>query len=124
MAGSLWLAVGCGLSWAGLVWLGRGRPAWVLLGGPLALAAGWAKARWILVPRAQTNVQRILRAGDDRCVGGAFGWGSWGLVLLMMAAGFALRHSPLPRPWLGWIYLVIGTALLAAGAVSSLRARA
>jgi hypothetical protein len=113
-AGLLWSAVGSGLLIAGTRWLLTApwriaAPVWVL-----AVAAGFAKARFVLDRPARRIVSRIEERGDSRCLGGFLSWRSWILVALMMALGRLLRESPLPIPARGAIYAVIGVALLAA----------
>jgi hypothetical protein len=118
LAGLAWSAVGVGLLTAGIHWLlAVPRPA-----GALALAAavagGWAKARFVLRPRAEQNAARILASEDGRCAGGAFSWQAWLFVALMMATGITLRHSAVSRFWLGLLYAAVGAALLLASTVS------
>jgi hypothetical protein len=113
-AALLWSAIGTGLVVAGVRWLvGTHAVAWLAV-LPLVLAAGWFKGRFLLAPRAAANAARIVAAGEPRCVGGVFSWRSWALALGMMAGGILLRHSTLPRPWLGLLYATVGVALLAA----------
>ena len=112
LAAMIWSLVGVGLSLAGLRWLfGAGR-LWLLLGLGAALPLGLAKGQLLLAPSARANAKRILAAGEHRCVGGTVSWANWGLVVVMALGGFLLRHSALPRPWLGLAYLAVGTALL------------
>ncbi|MFH1263629.1 MAG: hypothetical protein V1495_09350 [Pseudomonadota bacterium] len=114
LAAFLWSAVGTGLLFAGVHWLwGTDNHLWLAL-FPVAAAIGWAKGRFVLGSRAEANAQRILETTDARCVGGIFSWGSWFLAVGMVALGITLRHSALPRPWLGLLYSAIGTALLTA----------
>jgi hypothetical protein len=118
LASLVWSAVGVGLLVAGLRWLLTAPGSWAWLGLVVALLVGAAKGFWVLARRAADNARRIAAAGEARCPGGAFSWGSWLLAVGMMGAGFGLRHSPLPRPWLGLIYTVVGVALLGASGVS------
>lgn len=108
LAGAVWTAVGAGLAGAGVYWLARSDSLAALL---VALPVGWAKATYLLAPRARVNVRRILASGEGRCPGGVFPWSTWALVLTLMATGTLLRMSPLPRPWLGGVYVAVGTAL-------------
>jgi hypothetical protein len=118
LASLVWSSVGVGLLVTGLRWLLTAPGSWVWLGLVVALLIGAAKGFWILSRRATVNAKRIVAAGEARCLGGAFSWGSWLLALGMIGGGFGLRHSPLPRPWLGLIYTAVGVALLGASAVS------
>ena len=114
LAALLWSAIGAGLLSAGLHWLWGAHAVRWLAVLPLAMAAGWFKGRFLLAPRAAANAARIVAAGEPRCVGGVFSWRSWALALGMMAGGMLLRHSALPRPWLGVLYATVGAALLVA----------
>jgi hypothetical protein len=118
LAGLAWSATGIGLLAAGVHWLlATPSPS---AGAALAAAAvvGWAKARFVLRKRAEENAARILASEDGRCAGGAFSWQAWLFVVVMMAAGIALRHSAVSRFWLGFVYAAVGTALLLASGVS------
>ncbi len=116
VAAFVWTGIGAGLLVAGLRWTFlAGSNTWraVL---PVALAAGWLKGRYVLAPRAAANASRILASAESRCIGGVFSWGSWVFALAMMLLGVTLRHSPIPRPWLGQLYAAVGMALVVAGA--------
>lgn len=111
-AALVWTAVGTGLATAGVWWVaGAGAAAAVpiLVGAALV---GWAKGRFVLAPRAARNAERIVDAGDDRCIGGTFAWSTWVLVAGFVALGAVLRRSSLPRPILGFVYVAVGSALL------------
>ena len=123
VAALLWTGIGTGLAAAGLYWIFGARSAVWLAATPVAVLAGWLKGRFVLGPRAGANARRIVEAGDGRCLGGAFSWGSWGLALGMMIGGILLRRSPIPRPWLGLLYTAVGTGLLAASTASWTRWR-
>jgi hypothetical protein len=114
LAASVWTAIGGGLLSAGVHWIIASRSAVWIAALPVALLAGWLKGRFVLAPRADANTARILAAGNDRCVGGVFSWRGWGLAACMMVGGIVLRHSPIPRPWLGFVYSAVGAALLEA----------
>ena len=124
VAAFMWSGIGVGLLAAGLHWLvAAGSKGW-LVAIPFAVAAGWMKGRFLLMPRAAANAARIVALDDARCLGGAFSWPSWLLAAGMMVGGATLRHSSLPRPWLGCLYTTVGTALLASGWGSWLHWRA
>ena len=118
LAAATWSAVGAGLLAAGLFWLSAaGTPRFLALLA-LALLLGWLKARFVLEPRAAANARRIAAAGDGRCLGGFFSWGSWAFVAGMIVLGATLRRTALPRIWLGLLYGAVGVALLAASRVA------
>jgi len=110
---SLWSAVGLALGAAGVAWcLQAGLPA----GAGLVLAglfAGALKGHFVLRRSARRIARRIAQREDGSCLGGALSWPTWMLVALMMASGIALRHSTIPRPVLGPLYVAVGAALLA-----------
>ena len=47
-----------------------------------------------------------------RCVFAFMPWKSYILVIIMMATGILLRHSPIPKLYLAVLYAAIGTALI------------
>ncbi|MFH2205072.1 MAG: hypothetical protein ABIJ96_18335 [Elusimicrobiota bacterium] len=118
VASLVWSCVGCGLFAAGAGWLveAGGTQAALLLAAGLIIGA--VKGRFVLAPRAATNGQRIIDSGDDRCLGSVFSWRTWGLVVFFMCLGKVLRASPLPRPFLGALYVGIGSALAGASLVT------
>ena len=77
-----------------------------------ALIAGTIKSFFILDKTARKGVRRILEMADGRCLGAVYSIQTWLLVLIMMGAGMALRHSTLPKEILGALYVTIGWALL------------
>lgn len=112
LAASLWTAVGGALLFFGARWLLAERTplTWALL--LVALVGGLLKARFILRRSAQRIIARIRARGDGRCLGGFISWKSWLLVFVMMTMGRLLRGGYLPRMTVGFIYCLIGVALL------------
>jgi hypothetical protein len=114
LAAATWTVVGLVLFIAGARWsLGADAALHPLLFAA-AVAAGLAKAVLFLRHAAARVIRRILRSGDDRCIGGFFSWRTWMLVAIMIIGGGLLRRSGLSAPLLGLVYAAIGTALLAA----------
>jgi hypothetical protein len=118
LAALTWTAVGIALVWVGSGWVMTigGWTHWVGLAAGLAL--GLVKARLVLGRVAGNNARRIVAAGEGRCVGGYLSWPAWLLVLAMMLFGATLRSLPLPRLWLGMVYVTAGAGLLAGSSVS------
>lgn len=114
LAAGTWTVVGAMLLTMGTRWLIQSGGKWwpVLLAA--AVAAGIGKAILVLGPAAGRIKDRIRVRGDGRCLGGFLSVRTWLLVMLMMAAGWALRTSHLPRLLLGLAYAAIGSALLLA----------
>lgn len=115
-AASLWTAVGLGLSVAGGIWCSAALWPWPPILAGTGIVLGGVKGTLVIVPAARRIFRRILAREDGSCLGGAFSWKSWLLVVVMMGAGILLRRSPLPRPLLGLIYSAVGVALLVGGA--------
>jgi hypothetical protein len=109
LAASLWTGIGIMLIVRGVGWLVGS--AWIWLIIP-ALALGTLKSLYILDRTAKRSLDRILRLADGTCLGAVYSFKTWMVVLLMMAAGYTLRHSTLPRSLLGTLYITIGWALL------------
>jgi len=47
-----------------------------------------------------------------RCIFSFIPWKSYILIIIMIAIGFLLRHSPIPKLYLAVLYTGIGTALI------------
>ncbi|MHC4776746.1 MAG: hypothetical protein ACYTBR_15975 [Planctomycetota bacterium] len=93
-----WTAVGLVLLITGARWSLGTEPGLHPVLFAAAVAAGLAKAAFVLRHAANRVVTRILEGGDDRCIGGFFSWRTWFLVAIMIIAGL--------------VYVAIGTALL------------
>ncbi len=119
-AAIVWTAVGAGLASAGSVWTLDAAPtsrgaALVLV---VATAAGIAKGRFLLAPRARANIARILAAGESAGALTVFAPSAWAFAVGMMALGWLLRRSGLPALALGGAYAAVGAALVV-GAIPS-----
>jgi len=116
VAALIWTLVGAGLLAAGFRWtvVDQGVRGWA--GLAVALVLGWLKGRYVLGSRAVANAHRIIATGENRCLGGVFDWSAWVFVLAMIGLGYLLRHSDVPRPWIGVIYAAVGSALILASA--------
>jgi hypothetical protein len=112
LASLLWTCIGVLLPSLGMVWLIQ-RYGW--LGAVLALpclAVGFAKGRYILDRVSLRTLDRVRGRAERSFFAGFFSARSWLLVAAMMATGQILRHSALPRAWLGLVYVAVGSALL------------
>ena len=106
----MWVAVGSALAGFGARWLWSAAPIfapWIAVG---AVLAGVIKSRLVLDRAARGVVARIRSRGDGRCLGGFLSLRTWGLVILMMAAGQLLRGS-LAYGIVGPLYIAVGSAL-------------
>lgn len=110
-AGVMWSVVGAALAGAGTVWIWEATTAaaaWLTVG---AVVLGVAKSLLVLDRSAGKIVARILARGDGRCLGGFLSLRTWGLVIVMMAAGRQLRGT-FAHSVVGPLYLTVGVALL------------
>lgn len=108
LAAFLWTMVGILLLFRGGGWLIEAGELWMILP---ALLFGSVKSLLILDKAAEKGIQRILQFDDNTCLGAVYSFKTWLLVLAMMATGFLLRQSSLPRTLLGFFYAAIGWAL-------------
>jgi hypothetical protein len=113
LAGLVWYAAAIVLGVRGVGWLVGSEWALVLAG--IGLALGLAKARFAMMRVASRAIDRIRARDRDRCGGGFFSWQAWLVVVVMMAAGHALRLTSIPRPALGVLYVAISVGLIVAG---------
>lgn len=111
LAAVMWTLVGAALLFFGARWvIGSGM---TILLAP-AVLLGVLKTRLVLDPSAERAVERIRRAGDQRCAGGFFSWKTWLFIVAMSGAGRVLRDGLLPLPIVGLLYVAVGVALLLA----------
>lgn len=112
LAGLLWFGVGCMLDSLAWSWL-RPEPAGraALLGG-LGLICALVIHHFGFLRIVDKNLARIKPMQGRRCLFSFMPWKSYGMILLMSLMGAALRHSPLPKPYLAVLYTAIGTALI------------
>lgn len=125
-AGGLWTT-------AGIVLLGRAVPWLVAAGatgaiaGGLGVIVGILKGRFVFVPQAIRNVERINALSPHKekiCLFAFQRVGSYFLIASMIALGILLRFSPLSRTALGAVYTAVGSALLIAAPSYMRNARA
>lgn len=109
VAAAMWTVVGIGLMARGILWLNAISQLWIVIP---ALLAGTLKSRFMLDRSAAKSIQRIEGCNDGKCIGGVYSLKTWFLVVLMMGAGYLLRHSSLSREILGLLYVSIGWGLL------------
>jgi hypothetical protein len=120
----IWLHLTAGIMWSGVgIMLAAFAATWfelvhtwtvilfVLAG--LLLAAGIYFFGFSKL--ASRNIRRIIDIPKDRvCLFAFQKWSSYPLVLVMIAMGIYLRHfSPIPKPYLGVLYLGLGASLFA-----------
>ena len=109
VAASLWTVVGIGLMSRGVIWLSAIDKLWIIIP---AFLTGTFKSLYMLDKSAEKSINRIIETRDGRCLGGVYSIKTWLLVLVMMTAGYLMRHSSLPKGFLGLFYVSIGWGLL------------
>ena len=88
---------------------------YVMLG--VALAVGTGKGMLVFEKSARKNISRILKRGDNSCLGGVFSFKAWGLILVIILMGRFLRTSHLAHHIYGFIITAVGWGLLVASRV-------
>ena len=109
LAALLWTFVGIGLMIRGTLWVAGGQNILFL---PLAFVIGSLKSLFILDKSAKKSIDRIQNLTDGSCLGAVYSYKTWLLVLAMMGMGYIIRHSSIPLSTIGFIYVLIGWALL------------
>ena len=112
VSGIIWSAVGIFLCGRAAGWLTQAA-------GQLRLwltAAGTVLALLIygfgFLKLVNKNIDRIRSKDGKVCVFGFQPWKSYIIIIIMIGLGSALRHSPLPKPYLAIIYIGFGGAMV------------
>jgi hypothetical protein len=112
-AGLLWTAVGVALAAMAWYWFAAYEGNLILplavgiVGGGLICWFGFSK----LAAENLTRIYTQAPGKDKVCLFAFQNKRSYIIVAIMMAMGYALRHSPLPEIYLAPFYLAIGLAL-------------
>jgi hypothetical protein len=111
VSGLMWSLVGLMLCRLAIRWYlleGIGDHLGFLLAGVLlALAIHYFGFSLI----ARRNISRIQKLNQKPCVFAFMAWWNYPLVLFMIGLGLSLRHSTIPKTYLGVLYIGIGAAL-------------
>jgi len=115
LAGIMWCGVGVMLVCFAISWLspynGREQGLYYAMGFLMAVPIhhfGFLKI-------ADKNLKRLLPLTEKRCLFSFMTWRSYIIVLIMVSAGIALRHSSIPKRYLSILYNGIGLALFLSG---------
>ena len=111
-AGIEWSAVGVGLMAIACYWLYRS--TWPLRIGIAALSAAMGMAMYFfaLSRLVSRNLQRIGCKPEVVCLFAFQAKRVYFLIPLMMAMGYTIRHSSIPKEFAGVVYLAMGLALI------------
>lgn len=116
-SGIVWLMAGLILSLRGFGWIIDNSQIWWLL-AIISILIGSLKSYFVFFKVIKKNVRRIRELAphkDKICIFAFQANMSYLLVILMMSTGHFLRLSPIPRLYLGILYLAIGVALAISG---------
>jgi hypothetical protein len=112
VSGFMWSLVGlmlCQLAFRWYISAGfQDHLGFLLAGAILALAIHYFGFSII----ARRNIYRIQKLDEKPCLFAFMAWWNYPLVLFMIGLGLTLRHSPIPKIYLGVLYIGIGGALL------------
>jgi hypothetical protein len=110
IAGAMWCGVGVMLSAMAYHWLSVYEgPAW-LFAVP-GITAALIIHHFGFLKIVDKNLGRISRLSPKPCVFSFISWKSYLIIVIMVAMGITLRHSPIPKQYLSVIYTGIGLAL-------------
>ena len=111
-AGFIWSAVGILLCWRAYGWLDALVFRSKLLYGTAGMIGMLAAYHFGFSAIALKNIGRLSLLPAKACFFAFQAWKSYLIIVLMVALGATLRHSPIPQEYLSAIYLTIGGALL------------
>lgn len=109
LAAAIWPLVGLMLCYRGLSGLIGTGYEWFIL---ISVVLGICKSVFILDKTARKGIDRILKFGDNTCIGAVYSIKTWLMVLFMISAGILLRSTSIPPHYLGLLYVAIGWGLL------------
>jgi hypothetical protein len=112
IAGIVWIGMGTLLAGFAYSWLRDEQPGHALWAALIGFACGLVVHHFGFLHVVDKNLGRILPMEGKRCVFAFMPWKSYILVIIMMATGILLRHSPIPKLYLAVLYAAIGTALI------------
>ncbi|HAL56446.1 MAG TPA: hypothetical protein DCP63_08225 [Bacteroidetes bacterium] len=112
IAGSMWAGVGILLCTRAIIWLaGTNAPDAFMLGTlGIALAVLFYMTSFLKV--ADHNIRRICELGEQPSIFLFIAPKAYVMVGFMMALGFILRSSPIPRDYLAVPYAAMGGSLI------------
>jgi hypothetical protein len=111
LAGIMWSGVGIMLCRLSVIWLRPVPRTWEWSLGLLGLIGAIVVYRFGFSKIALKNITRLCRLPDTTCIFAFQAWKSYMIIIIMVALGLTLRHSPLPKRFLAVIYETIGGAL-------------
>lgn len=110
-SGVMWSGVGLMMCLTGAGWLLQEGIVWGTGFELLGLALAVLTVRWGFGGIARKNIRRLRRLPDRGCFFAFQAWKSYLLIMIMIALGVTLRHSPIPRNLIAVVYTAVGGAL-------------
>ncbi len=112
LAGAMWIAGGIMLCFMAYKWLKAYEGNSALLFAGTGLSCSLIIHHFGFLRVVDKNLGRIMQMEGKPCIFSFMSWKSYLIVLVMVSAGIALRHSPIPKEYLSVLYLGIGAALI------------
>ncbi len=111
LAGIMWTAVGMMLLWRAYGWLLAMAPAWSIPLGSVSIMLSFITYRFGFIHTVRKNIQRLCQLPEKISLFAFNSPKSYLLIIFMIALGITLRSSSIPRPYLAFLYTVMGGAL-------------
>jgi hypothetical protein len=111
LGGIMWSGVGIMLCRLAIIWLRPVPRTWAWSLGSLGFIGAIVVYRFGFSKIALKNITRVCLLPDATCIFAFQAWRSYLIIVIMVALGLTLRHSPMPKRFLAVIYETIGGAL-------------
>lgn len=112
LSGTTWMVVGIILFRLAVTWLSQIAVKPSLLLGFTGITLSLLIHHFGFLRLVDQNIDRIMAMKQKVCVFAFQAWKSYAIIAVMVSIGIALRHSPLPRPYLSVIYIGFGGAMI------------
>jgi len=112
LAGLMWLAVGIMLLWMAISWLNAFQVRGSFMFSGIGIIIALFVHHFGFLKIVDKNLNRLLPMEGKKCLFSFITWKSYLIIIVMTALGIALRHSPIPKPYLATLYIGIGLALV------------
>lgn len=112
LSGITWSIVGIILCNLAINWLSQATHQSGILLGLAGIILSLLIHHFGFLRLVDRNIERILSKKDKVCIFAFQAWKSYLIVAIMVGMGIALRHSPLPKPYLSIIYTGFGGAMI------------
>jgi len=111
LAGIMWTAVGIMLLGRAYGWLLAIAPAWAIPLGSVSLGLGFIAYRFGFIHTVHRNIERLCQLPEKVSLFAFNSPKGYAIIIFMIALGITLRSSSIPRPYLAFLYTVMGGAL-------------